>query len=170
MKTLFIITSTTLLLLTSCKVHFTESTRARIQEDTDLQLSQVQFYNDKPIKLEYKSASKNDNISKGKVRFKDGYFYHELKIKRHTKAIIKESVNHELLVFFENGQYSYLTFVPDPSSNHYYLVLPNDTNDKVSYDRQLMKIKKGKDTRLKVKAKHRSQHKKNKRKAKGVKL
>lgn len=173
MKNPILILSMLFLVLSSCKVHFTESTRLRIESSKDLTINQVQFYNDAPIRLVYKSSSMNDKINRGKVEFKNGYYYYHIRIPKHTKAVAKVDQAHLMQIFFEEGDDTFLTFKNDKNQNgELYQLNASETDSGlyVSYGGKSMKIVEGEGAFLEIKKSLKNVHEKKKRKLKGVKI
>lgn len=168
-----IIAGTLLIAATSCKIHFTESTRLRIESAEDLTIDQVQFYNDAPIKLVYKSSSIDDKINRGKVKFKNGFYYYHINIPKHTKAVAKTDKVHEIQIFFEEGDHTYLTFENDQNKTGELYQLNATQTDSglfVNYDGKVMQITEGNEALLQIKKSLKNVREKKKRRAKGVKI
>jgi len=174
MKILPILTLGVLASLTiSCKVQFEESTRYRLETSNELTIEQVQFYNDKPIKLLYKSTSKNDAIKGGKVKFNNGFYYYHINIPKNTKSIAKSSNKNELHVYFEDGQKGFLTFKNSQNENwelYQLITTKTDTGTFVNYDGKQMQITNGDQAVLKIKKSLKNTNDKKRRRVKGLKV
>lgn len=105
MKQFRILTTLTLLFLTSCSpIYFYQSTRERVQSTNKKNIENVQFFNHKKFSIVYKSESKDEDISGGKVKFQDGYYYYTIEFPKKTPAVAKHYDEKRLEVFFESGK------------------------------------------------------------------
>jgi hypothetical protein len=157
----------------SCKVQFDESTRYRLESSDNLAIEQVQFYNDKPIQLLYKSTSKNDAVKSGKVKFNNGFYYYYINIPKNTKAIAKSPNKKELRIFFEEEQKGFLTFrVKTQENSELYLLnsAKTDTGFFVTYDGKQMQVTNGEQALLKIKKSQKNITDKKRRRVKGLKV
>lgn len=160
-------------LLSSCKVHFTESIRTRIESSDDQAMEKVQFYNDQPIRLVYKSTSSNDAVKSGKVKFENGFYHYQIDIPKNTKAIAKESAQGELQIQFEDGSEKVMLFRYSNHENEeiYELQVAQAKNGEfVKYDGKTMQLLRGSEAQLLIKKSLRKANEKERRKLKGVRV
>lgn len=160
-------------LFTSCKIHFTETTRLRLEKSKDLSIEKIQFYNDMAIQMVYRSTTKNDAVKSGKVKFKDGFYHYQIDIPKNTKAVAKKWDKNELQIHFEDGNDTYLTFKNNRHQNWelYQLEVNQSDNEKfVSYDGKNMQLTKGSNSLLKIKKSLKKEKKKDKKRVKGLRV
>jgi hypothetical protein len=136
-------------------------------------MSQVQFYNDTPIKMVFKSNSKNDAIKGGKVRFKDGFYHYHIHIPRNTKAVARESEENQLTVQFEDGNETFLIFENNMHQNWELYQMKSrktDSGNFVNYGGKQMELTRGTNVLLKVKKSQKVENDKDRRRVKGLKV
>jgi hypothetical protein len=155
----------------SCKIHFTESTRVRLEKSENLTMDQVQFYNDQPIRLIYKSTSQNDQIKSGKVKFINGYYHYQIDIPKNTKAVAKQIDENQLNMQFEDGDQKTFVFKNNLNQNwELYQLDVQKTKDGeyVEYDGKKMQIVHGSQSVLKIKKSLKNANDKDRRRLKGL--
>lgn len=110
-------------MMVSCKpVYFTQAVRERIQSSDRKNIEKVQFFNDEKFILVHKTATKDENIKGGKVKFKNGYYYYYIKFPKRTPAIAKDFYGYDkkrIKVYFEAGEDRFLTFGKYDKRNTY---------------------------------------------------
>ncbi|MGB0807276.1 MAG: hypothetical protein ACPGRC_11330 [Salibacteraceae bacterium] len=172
MKTSLLTCATLLaVLISSCKIHFTESTRVRIENSDNLAMEKVQFYNHEPIRLVYKSTSKQDQIKSGKVKFKNGFYHYQVDIPKHTKAVAKAINKNQLNIQFEDGENKTFVFKNNLNQNWelYQLDVKRTVDGEfVEYDGKEMQIIHGSNSLLKIKKSLKIANEKERRKVKGL--
>jgi hypothetical protein len=100
-----------LILFSSCKTHFTHTTRERLNKRGADTVEKLQYFNDRTIRLLNVSAEPpQDRIKGGKVEFKDGIYYYRVNFPKRTPAIAKNLEPKALKVYFERGTDRYLIF------------------------------------------------------------
>jgi hypothetical protein len=99
------------LALGACKPKSVFLENVRIQLDTaNIELRNVQFYNDKNIVLRRKASQSDVSESGGKMIEVDGEQVQEILIKRGTPGVVTGNQNGKLLVRFEKGDGKVLRF------------------------------------------------------------
>lgn len=172
-----ILTLTLLTFFTSCApIYFYQSTRDRVQSTNKNNIENIQFFNDEGFSLVYKSQSKDESISGGKVKFQEGYYYYTIKFPKKTPAVAKHYNDEKLLVYFEPGKS--LTFGKYKEDNDKYGLWGFNKTER-AYGRDVKRFYvsyEGKDfrvygnPRLIIKKNIDVDVKEDKRKAKGVKV
>jgi hypothetical protein len=107
--------------ISSCapKVYFTEDIRLKLIE-SEMDISGIQFYNDKEILLRRRTTSNNLTIEEGVLTKVDGLRVHELRIRRATPCRVDSVANGKYYLRFEQGENRYLRFYLN-SFDHYQL-------------------------------------------------
>ncbi|MEM0998267.1 MAG: hypothetical protein AAGN35_14500 [Bacteroidota bacterium] len=101
----------TVIFFSSCapRVIFTEGARVRLAEQ-NVDMSKIQFYNDKEVILRRKVDSSEFTVDSGVIREVDGRRTQEIKIPRYTPCIIEGYDNGKLFLRFERGDEKLLRF------------------------------------------------------------
>jgi hypothetical protein len=163
-----------IIFLSSCKVYLNEGTRQRIQTNGTEKIEEVQFYNDREIKLVYKTVSTDEKISGGKVKLKDGYYYYYITIPKKTPALAEHLNERQIKVYFEQGVDRFLVFECFDRSNMgaYYQLSGKKTNDGfyVTFEGKSMKVIEGASALLLMRKNVNVKVKKESRTVKGMKL
>lgn len=99
------------MVFSSCapRVMFTEGARKKLEE-AKVDLSLIQFYNDKEILLQRKMDNNEVVVESGTIREHDGRRIQEVRIPRYTPAIYDGFENGKLVVRFELGDGKTLRF------------------------------------------------------------
>jgi hypothetical protein len=100
------------LLMTSCKVTFTEPLRTQI-ESNGLDLKKVQYYNSKTIVLKRVMATNEPKVTSGQVRMENGMMIEEIQIKKNTPGVIDSIGPGKVRIRFEQGAGRTLLFEPN---------------------------------------------------------
>jgi len=157
----------------SCKTLFTHSMRTSIQSTDKKRIEKVQFYNDRDIEIEYKSTKASEDIKGGKVIFKAGYYYYNIRFPKHTNAVAEQHDNERLRLHFDEGSDKYLIFGDNKSDNdEYYQLYGFKEADGfyVDFEGKRFKVISGSNALLKIKKNYKEVRQVKKRKVKGVKV
>ena len=98
-------------LVSACapRVIFMHEARVRLEEQ-EVDLSRIQFYNDKDIVLQRKVDSQEYTVKEGVIREIDGRRVQEVRIPRNTNAVIDSTNGGNLYVRFERGDDKLIRF------------------------------------------------------------
>lgn len=157
--------------LTSCKVHFQESTRTKIEKEEQASLEDIQFYNDHTIKLYYKTQKKQSEVANGTVKFKRGSYVQMVKIPRNTPGIAEVRDDQSLNVFFDEKQTTPFVFSFSGPGQGY--SLQSDSVDGkfiTNYDGIPMELIAGKSASLTIKKKDDVDRETSKQKLDGIRV
>lgn len=170
MKTILIAAIGGSLFLSSCKTHFTQTTRNRLDAGGPNRIERLQYYNDRAIELLRVTMSQEDAIKGGKVQFKDGFYYYRVTIPKVTPAIAKNLEPNSLQVYFEQGSDRYLVF---RNFNGEFYQLGGESKRGsfyVSFEGREFEVVKGGDALLLIQKRQAVEEESKKRTVKGVKL
>ena len=129
----------------------------------------MQFYNDREIIIEYRTTSKDEIVKGGKVNFKEGYYYYQIKFPKKTPAVAKNLDKDRLKVYFESGEDRYLVF---GAEDKFYTLLGNKKGNGffVNFEGKDFKVIEGANAMLMIKKSDNVVVDVDKRKVKGVKV
>lgn len=148
---------------------FTQPHRERITSSPRMDVEKVQYYNDRDIRLVYKSKFGNETVSGGKVEFRDGYYIYTIEIKRMTPCVGKTHNANSMKIFFEEGNYlMFRNFGDDP----YYQLAGQKRSGTflVRYENKWFVPEEGGDARLLFVQNRVLERKEEYRQAKGIKV
>lgn len=98
-----------MILTTSCKVTFTRSLRAQI-EDQGLNLKKIQYYNSQPIVLKRVLSKSETTVTSGEVRLENGLNVEQIEIKKNTPGVLDSIAGEVMYIRFEQGPNRYIKF------------------------------------------------------------
>lgn len=158
------------LCLTACAPQaelFTQPHRQRIAKSARMDVERIQYYNDRDIRLVYRSKFEDETITGGRVEFKDGYYVYTIDIKKMTPCVGKKVNERTLEIYFEEG--NFLVF-KNFNDNPYYLLSGkrHDGVFLVRYEGKWFRPEEGSNARLLFVQDRVLERKENYRRAKGV--
>lgn len=147
-------------------------------ENAGISINQVQFYNSEEIVLSRQLKNEDLKVVSGKVRFENGKYIEEIKIRRNTPGVCDISDDKALRVSFEDGSGKSLVFLIDATRQGDYFkigakewVMRNNSKiGKVEYQNKMYNLVRGRNSRLMINKSVLNKMKRNTRIAKGKKL
>jgi hypothetical protein len=103
---------TIIAICTSCsssKTYFSHDIKTRV-EANGIPLTKLQYYVDRDIELRREIDKDETKVKAGKVKFQDGKYLNIITLKKNTPGVCIASYPDKILVSFEPGNKSYLTF------------------------------------------------------------
>lgn len=120
-KVVFMISTT--LFLSSCAVKFT-STMKKELDNSNVDISKVQFYNSDSFALQREMSSTETGIEKGKIKTKEGKKIEIVKFPMDKPAVCDSVAGDNLFIIFEYGKNKRIPFVSDSYNKYYSLITP----------------------------------------------
>lgn len=171
MKALKTILFLTILISSSCgPIYFLHPTRVRIQNENRKNIEKVQFYIDRHITLVHKSVEKNEDITGGKIEFRDGYYFYYIQFPKKTPCLAEELDAERLKIYFEKGNNRYLVFVRMPDSEYQLAGNRKGRGLYVNFEGKEFKVESGADARLQINKSDEADSKYDSRTVKGLKV
>ncbi|WOI23405.1 hypothetical protein [Nonlabens ulvanivorans] len=159
------------LILGSCKpIYFYQTTRDRVQSSSKDNIEKIQFFNDEKITIVYRTASRDESITGGKVKFEEGYYNYYITFPKKTPAVAKDLDEKRLKVYFESGEDKYLVFGKYDDGKYGLYGISEDDGFYVNFEGKRFKVIEGKWAELIIKKNIKIDVESDKRKVKGVKV
>ena len=120
MKNIFLVAVFfTSMLISSCSslIVFTDEIRDNLEKN-DLDVKKVQFYNSDKIIIKRNLSKEETQIAKSTIKLKNGQYFEEIIIPKHTKGIAIDEEYKYLNIAFESGENRYLRFTLNDDNNY----------------------------------------------------